>query len=61
MHAHSEKGIVMLTSGLCEFQVSEHSQEPLAMSKLVQLLITQFLVKHFCILGQQFENTIAMH
>ena len=43
MHAHSEKGIVILTSELCEFQMSEHSQETLVMSKLVQLLIPQLL------------------
>ena len=30
MDAHSKKGIVILTSGLFEFQMSEHSPEPLA-------------------------------
>ena len=43
MHAHREKGIVISTSELCEFQMIEHSQEPLVMSKLVQLLIPQLL------------------
>ena len=38
------------------FQMSEHSQEPLVMSKLVQLLITQFLVKHFALLTENLKT-----
>ena len=53
--AHSKKGVAIVTSGLFEFQMSEHGQEPLAMSKLVQLLVTQFvLVNHFTN-DQEFE------